>query len=202
MVTKYFKRKEDLVAWHDKIRKELSDDSLDGEEWVPIYGFSRYEASSLGRIRSLNYKNSGACRVISACTTADGYLKSVFVNDKGIYKNSTIHRLVCVAFHGYNKGLEVNHIDGNKKNNNPSNLEWCTRSENAKHAIINGLWTVMSGESNGMAKLTVKDVEYIRRRKKEGGRYWGRNEIAKELGVSEKHIQHIANNENITWHRN
>lgn len=53
-----------------------------------------------------------------------------------------VHRLVAICFcpnpNGY---LEVNHIDGNKLNNHASNLEWCTRLENVRHALRTGLIT-------------------------------------------------------------
>lgn len=65
----------------------------------------------------------------------NGYMRGVICG-KDVY----IHRLVAKAFcpnpNGYK---EVNHIDGNKENNNAYNLEWCTRSQNNKHAYETGL---------------------------------------------------------------
>lgn len=50
------------------------------------------------------------------------------------------HRLVADCFCPNPSNYpEVNHIDGNKKNNDASNLEWCTRSMNMKHAYATGL---------------------------------------------------------------
>ena len=55
-------------------------------------------------------------------------------------KNYLVHRIVAETFLcNKNKLLEVNHIDGNKKNNSVTNLEWVTRSQNIKHAYITGL---------------------------------------------------------------
>ena len=51
-----------------------------------------------------------------------------------------VHRLVAICFiENKNNKPEVNHIDGNKENNNFSNLEWCTNIENVRHSISNGL---------------------------------------------------------------
>ena len=64
-----------------------------------------------------------------------GYLRAT-IHGKDMY----VHRLVALCFldnpNGYN---EVNHKDGDKANNNVSNLEWCNRSQNNKHAFDTGL---------------------------------------------------------------
>lgn len=58
----------------------------------------------------------------------------------GKIKTFKIHRLVANEFIPNPHNLsQVNHKDGNKKNNNIHNLEWCTRIENEKHAVNNGL---------------------------------------------------------------
>lgn len=60
-----------------------------------------------------------------------------YVSINGQYK--LLHRLVAETFvDNPNHYSEVNHIDGNKLNNSASNLEWCTRSQNMKHAFNNG----------------------------------------------------------------
>ena len=71
--------------------------------------------------------------------SAWGYYRiGLFVD--GVKKKYAVHRLVAKAFcPGEKEGLQVNHIDGNKQNNNASNLEWVTASENQRHAYRTGL---------------------------------------------------------------
>ena len=67
--------------------------------------------------------------------SSDTKYKTVSYMENGKQKQIAVHRLVALAFlpNPENKP-EVNHIDGDKSNNNVSNLEWVTRSENTQHA--------------------------------------------------------------------
>ena len=102
------------------------------EQWLPIPGFEHCgEVSNLGRIRS----RFGKIRKTIVSNT--GYDRVGLKKIGG--KNTTyviLHRLVALAFcPGFKPGLTVNHIDGNKRNNAASNLEWVTLSQNAIHAF-------------------------------------------------------------------
>lgn len=101
------------------------------EQWRPVKGYEEfYEVSNLGRVRS-HIKG----KILSPQDNGKGYFKVWFKG--GVRKY--IHRLVAEAFCERRSGaFEVNHKDGNQRNNRADNLEWVTSSENTKHAVYSG----------------------------------------------------------------
>lgn len=108
-----------------------------------------------------------------------------------------IHRLVAEAFipNPDNKPC-VNHKDGNKHNNDVNNLEWCTYSENMKHAFRNELNHVpgLNGEEHPLSKLKKEDVELIKSMKNTN--ITG-SELGKRYNVTKEAIYNIWNGK--TW---
>lgn len=71
-----------------------------------------------------------------------GYLRvSLQRNSEPFQKTYKVHRLVKIIFDPIEnfENLSIDHLDGNKQNNNISNLDWCPVSENVKRAIKNKL---------------------------------------------------------------
>jgi hypothetical protein len=101
-----------------------------GEVWVECPGFSRYMVSSHGR-----FKRVTDGFVMKGIKDVNGYAVAQLTVD-GRQRSVLAHRIVCVAFNGPSPvGMNmVNHIDGNKANNAACNLEWVSRSGNAKHS--------------------------------------------------------------------
>jgi hypothetical protein len=104
--------------------------------WKDIPEFPDYQASTLGEIRS---RKSGQWKPIQATLhTRTGYLAvSLRVNRK--YVTRSVHRLVALAFNGPAEGRDVNHINGNKRDNRLANIEYLSRGDNHRHAYRNRL---------------------------------------------------------------
>ena len=131
-------------------------------KWKTAHRHPNYEVSDSGSIRRLTDHRRTVRWPIGRHLTpqikADGYLR-VKVDSKYVY----VHKLVAEAFICPRPpGLQVNHKDTNKTNNNVANLEWVTHAENQRHAIKAGLKTFACGERHGMSKLTDDAVREIR----------------------------------------
>ena len=108
----------------------------------------------------------------------------------GSKRTFRVHRLVMMAFNPVENmdELEVNHIDGNKKNNKLENLEWCTASENQIHAFKTGLNKSRRGEESNFSKLTNDDVKKVFELREEG---FLQREIAEIVGCTKSNISCI-----------
>lgn len=120
----------------------------------------------------------------------DGY-KQMNITHKGKSYHYKIHRLVAKAFIDNPNNLpEVNHIDGDKGNNDVSNLEWCTHAENLHHASKNKLFRY--GENHQNSKLTQKQADEIRTLYKTSK--YRQRDIACMFGTTPMVVNRIVNN--------
>lgn len=156
------------------------------EKWKKINEF--LEVSTLGKIKSHR-------KLIKGEICKNGYIR-IHVSDKGKQYKFLVHRLVAEAFieNECNKPC-VNHKDGDKSNNEVSNLEWCTYSENETHSykVLNK--QSPKGEARPNHKLTNTDVLeirqiYVRGKHNSPNTY----ELARRYKVSPKTIQNVINN--------
>jgi hypothetical protein len=153
-------------------------------EWRQAIGLSKYEISSNGDLRRNN-------KIILSEVSKFGY-KRKYLKDFKI--NVLIHRLVAQAFipNPENKP-QVNHIDGNKQNNNLINLEWVTVSENQLHSYKIGLKKSIKGDMHGKSILTSIQISIIREAMKRNHK---QQNIANYFGVHQSTISLIKSNKN------
>lgn len=106
------------------------------EVWKDIDGFEgRYQVSSFGNVKSLNYRSTGKPKNLTPKLNCKGYYW-VALAFEGKQKCVLIHRLVADAFiHKPDDAECVNHKDENPKNNRVENLEWCTQSYNVQYSL-------------------------------------------------------------------
>ncbi len=96
-------------------------------------GLDMYEVSNLGRVRLERPTGKQRKRILSQ-SNSSGYLIVMLNPPNKKRRPYYVHRLIAHAFcKGYSEGLVVNHIDENKQNNLPSNLEWVSQKENLNH---------------------------------------------------------------------
>lgn len=121
---------------------------MENEIWKPIEGFSKYEISNFGRVKSLERTtrngNKGGLRfrpefIMKGCDFGYQYLKVNLRDDNGKTHNVKVHRLVAQHFipNPHNKPC-TNHKDFNRCNNHVDNLEWVTYKENNDHKSAAG----------------------------------------------------------------
>lgn len=111
---------------------------------TPVAGYEgRYSITPTGEVWSHPYTRSDGKRRkgiwLRPAVSIYGYKQVVLTKPDKSRHTLSIHRLVATAYLGEGSGLQVNHKNGNKLDNNVENLEWVTQEENLKHAHENGL---------------------------------------------------------------
>lgn len=166
------------------------------EVWKDIPGYEgAYQASSLGRIRSLDRLipmgkthtlTNRAGRILRpACSKRDRHLYVVLGHGKA---GSTVHSLVASAFLGpAPAGCEVRHLDGDAQNNRIENLAYGTRAQNILDVYAVG---------RAWKKLNAAQVLEIRSRLSDGETG---SSIAREFGMSESAISAIKTGRRYAW---
>lgn len=167
------------------------------EVWKPVVGYEElYEVSNMGNVRSVDKTTRDGRfwkgRPIKKNNVGNGYDQTVLSVD-GVYRHAYIHRLVANAFipNPENKP-EVNHINGNKKDNRAENLEWVTKSENGLHSFrVLGRKPSCNnkGKASKLRKLNNDQLEIVRTSSKSC------YALAREFGVSDTVIQRIRRGE-------
>jgi hypothetical protein len=168
------------------------------EEWKPVYGYEDcYAVSDRGNLvrTSLTKKRvTQIWRPLKLKTHRDGY-KMIGLCREKIKSFRQMHRLVWEAFNGPIKpGMQINHLNGKKDDNRLSNLEVCTKSQNAIHSF-----RVLGrpapnypslGSKNGCAKLNEKQVSEILALYATGE--YRQQDLAEKFGVSQVAVSLIT----------
>lgn len=174
------------------------------EIWKPVDNYEGLlKVSSFGRIKSIGRK------VLNSGTYNGFYIKKDMIlkqriSKHGYYtvsfrqKSFLVHRLVTKAFipNKENKP-QVNHIDGNKLNNNLNNLEWCSRLENMRHAFNLGLIKPnKEHQKNITEKARVVNLKPVLKYSKEGvflQEYYSLREASIQNNLPESNISMNCN---------
>lgn len=163
------------------------------EEWKRVEGFENYYVSTTGRVY-----NTATSRFIGNKRSDNYEYRKVKLSKDGVKKFIDVHRLVAEAFIPNPFNLRcVNHIDGNKANNCVENLEWCSYSENTRHAMRIGIANIKCGEESSFSKLTEKEVIEIRKSYVPYSRDFNYIKLAEKYGVSERAVRNCVKRN--TW---
>lgn len=167
------------------------------EIWKTIEGYGgRYSVSNKGNIRTNAYINTHAIygtakhkeKYRQPLTGARGYLRTVLTDENKKQHYIQIHRLVASAFIPNPLNLpQVNHKDGNKKNNCLENLEWCTNEQNREHAMKMGL--IKKRDQLPHAKIKSEEIPKIQMMLRLGN---SQKKVADFYGVNQQTISKIA----------
>lgn len=166
---------------------------ISGESWKNIPGFSKYEISEYGRIRSFHGRKNEKFKILKGSKDKDGYRRVSIVSDSGKMHSFKFYEMVAKLWIGERpKNLVITHLDGNKLNDHYSNLAYRSQLENIRDKIKHGTQTI--GENHPNAKLTNSEVSHIKNLISLGHT---NTELSKEFNIAAEQISAIRHNK--TW---
>lgn len=176
--------------------------NIENEIWEAVtvdFLCNHFAVSNTGKLKLISRisKTDGHLipeRILRPKTTKKGYNRC-HLRIKSISKSFYLHRLVALAFIPAIEGKHhVNHKDGNKLNNNVSNLEWCTPQENNEHGVRLGLLkrgrkvkVYVSQKTEWGSYKPVIDLKT--------GIFWKVEEVAGMVGTSKKYMAKMLRGE-------
>lgn len=166
--------------------------TFEGLEFRHIPGYRGYYVSSCGILLSIRRRFP---RLLSTYQNVQGYIVSVVYDDGSNPYLKQVHRLVYEAWVGpILSGLVIDHVDGNKTNNDINNLEAVTQKENCVRAYKLGLSKPrgysFKGETNPNAKLSDEDVRSIRSKYATGE--YTQQQVADIYNTTRTHVSRLV----------
>ncbi|ASV44395.1 hypothetical protein PBI_SCTP2_380 [Salicola phage SCTP-2] len=163
------------------------------EIWKDVDDYPEYfMISSFGRVWSKRTN-----KILKQTIGKTGYpvISSKIGGRKGKSICKKVHRWVANAFiDNLNNRSCVNHIDGNKTNNYWKNLEWCTYSENTKHAYKNNLIEAKCGEEHSSSVLSLDFIKQIENEYVPYSKTNGLRALARKYNVKHNTLSNALNN--------
>lgn len=149
------------------------------EVWKDIPGYEGlYQASTLGRIKSVNYSR----KILKINLQPSGY-EAVTLYKNKLKKFCLVHRLIAITFIPNPKNKPaVNHKDEIKNHNMVTNLEWVTNKENQNYGHC--IYNMAVSQGKAIAQYTKND-ELIRI-------YYSGGEAQKVTGINRYHISAVV----------
>lgn len=151
-------------------------------EWKHIPGFSKYKISNCGDVWS-DFSN----KILRQYNHQCGYKCIDLIDDSGKRRKKRVHRLVMLAFVGEppNGKNDVNHKDGNKRNNFIDNLEYCSRSYNIIHRYRSLNYQAPNGiRDHALTDEEIDKIRLLRGPKRKDRKYkYTINKLAKMFDV-------------------
>jgi hypothetical protein len=171
------------------------------EIWKDIPGYEgRYQISNQGNVKTLtrivsSYRSSYTRRgkVLNKYYGGrTGYYKVKLYTGIGTFESFPVHRLVAQSFlENLDNYPQINHKDGNPKNNNVNNLEWVNNSINIQHAYDTGLININNRRGVNHYKATLTEEQVINMRKDHSEENVSYKELATKYNIKLINVYNI-----------